>query len=67
MTEHKVKSQSDFSTGRRVFSRQVTLTCTCGRKFIGSYAGRRQDKEEYMEHRALEKAEQIFREHIPIR
>jgi len=67
MTEHKVKTQSAFTAGRTAFSRQVTLTCTCGRGFTGSYTGRRGDEVSRLESRALKSAEQVFRDHIPIR
>lgn len=67
MSEHKVKAQSGFSSGRTAFSRAVTLTCTCGRKFYGEYRGRRGYGDPFLEGRALQKAEQVFREHIPIR
>lgn len=67
MTGHKVKKQSAFSRGRAVFSRQVTLTCTCGREFSGHYTGKRNDAVDHLERRALRNAEQVFRAHIPIR
>lgn len=67
MTEHKVKAQSAFTVGRTAFSRQVTLTCTCGRQFSGHYTGKRNDVNDYLERKALKDAEQVFRAHIPIR
>lgn len=67
MAEHKVKSQSPFKHGKTVWSRQVTLTCTCGKGFTGHYTGRRGYGNEVLERRALEDAEQVFRAHIPIR
>jgi len=63
---HKVKTQSAFSSGRRAFSRKVTLTCTCGKKFSGSYTGRQGDSVDRLEYKALENAGQVFRAHIPI-
>ena len=67
MTDHKVKKQSAFTSARTVFSRQVTLTCTCGRGFSGHYTGRQSDSVDRLERKALEDAEQAFRDHIPIR
>ena len=65
--EHKVKSQSDFRAGRTAFSRKVTLTCQCGKAFTGEFTGRRNNHNDYIERRALEKAETAFRAHLPIR
>ena len=67
MTEHKVKKQSDFKFGRTPWTRQVTLTCECGKSFHGQYTGKRGDGPATLESKALEKAETVFRAHIPIR
>jgi len=67
MAEHKVRTQSRFSRARTAFSRQVTLTCLCGKKFLGHYQGSQRDEGEYLETKALQNAEQAFRAHIPIR
>lgn len=67
MTEHKVKAQSAFTPGRTAFSLQVTLTCSCGENFTSAFQGKRSDGKQYLERKALEKAEQVFRAHIPIR
>ncbi len=67
MPDHKVKRQSAFARGRTVFSRRVTLTCSCGQEFSGHYTGKRDDDGRVLEMRALENAEALFRAHIPIR
>lgn len=65
MAGHKVRKETEPFREIRYWS--VMMTCTCGRTFKGQAGDSGRSDEHRLKRLAKEKAEQAFRNHIPIR